>query len=87
MKKLGQVSPAEMNEIKSLYERRNGLNELAKILTVDNTDLYEKLVKDLGDTSIKYQDWWDRMSQKYGWESKEGGNWQINFDSCEIFLI
>ena len=87
MKKLGQVSPEEMSEIRLLYERRNGLNELAKILTADNADLYEKLVKDLGDTSIKYQDWWDRMSQKYGWESREGGNWQINFDSCEIYLI
>ena len=87
MKKLGQVSPEEMSEIRLLYERRSGLNELAKILTADNADLYEKLVKDLGDTSIKYQDWWDRMSLKYGWESKEGGNWQINFDSCEIYLI
>jgi len=87
MKKLGQVSLEEMSEIKSLYERRNGLNELAKILTADNTYLYEKLVKDLGDTSIKYQDWWDRMSQKYGWESRDGGNWQINFENCEIFLL
>ena len=86
MKKIGTVSPDEMKEIKALYERRNGLNELAKILTADNVELYEKLVKDLGETSLKYQDWWDRMSAKYGWESREGGNWQINFDSCEIYL-
>ena len=76
-----------MNEIKSLYERRNGLNELAKIITIDNADLYEKLVKDLGETSLKYQDWWDRMAQKYNWEHYDGGNWQINFDTCEVFLI
>ncbi|MBO5632792.1 MAG: CXXX repeat peptide modification system protein [Aeriscardovia sp.] len=86
MKKIGTVSPDEMKEIKALYERRNGLNELAKILTADNVELYEKLVKDLGETSLKYQDWWDRMSAKYGWESREGGNWQINFDTCEIYL-
>lgn len=86
MKKIGTVSPNEMKEIKALYERRNGLNELAKILTADNVELYEKLVKDLGETSLKYQDWWDRMSAKYGWESREGGNWQINFDTCEIYL-
>lgn len=86
MKKIGTVSPDEMKEIKALYERRNGLNELAKILTADNVELYEKLVKDLGETSLKYQDWWDHMSAKYGWESREGGNWQINFDTCEIYL-
>lgn len=86
MKKIGKVSFEEMKEIKALHERRNGLNELARILTADKAELYEKLVKDLGETSIRYQNWWDRMSTKYGWESREGGNWQINFDTCEVYL-
>ena len=51
MKKLvGQVTEAERDEIQRLFERRNGLNELARILTADNAELYEKLIKDLGDT-------------------------------------
>lgn len=88
MKKLvGQVTPEERNEIQTLYERRNGLNELAKILTADNVELYEKLVKDLGETGTKFQNWWDRMAQKYKWESVQGGNWEINFETCEIFLV
>jgi CXXX repeat modification system protein len=88
MKKLvGQVTPEEKNEIQALFERRNGLNELAKILTADNSDLYEKLVKDLGETGAKFQNWWDRMSQKYQWESAPNGNWEINFETCEIFLV
>jgi CXXX repeat modification system protein len=88
MKKLvGQVTPEERNEIQTLFERRNGLNELAKILTADNAELYDKLVKDLGETSTKFQNWWDRMADKYQWESFEGGNWEINFDTCEIFLV
>ena len=88
MKKLvGQVTPEERNEIQTLFERRNGLNELAKILTADNAELYDKLVKDLGETSTKFQNWWDRMVDKYQWESVEGGNWEINFDTCEIFLV
>ncbi len=87
MKKLvGQVTPEEKNEIQQLFERRNGLNELAKILTADNVELYEKLVKDMGETGSKFQNWWDRMSAKYKWESTENGNWEINFDTCEIFL-
>lgn len=85
-KKVGQVTPEEKSEIQALFERRNGLNELAKIVTADNTELYEKLVKDLGETSTKFQAWWNRMAEKYNWESVEGGNWEINFETCEIFL-
>lgn len=88
MKKLvGKVTEKEKNEILSLFERRNGLNELAQIITVDNEGLYEKLVKDMGDTSLKFQKWWDDMAVKYQWESHEEGNWEINFDTCEIYLI
>ena len=81
------MTAEEKNEIQTLFERRNGLNELAKILTADNADLYEKLVKDMGETGSKFQDWWNRMADKYQWESVEGGNWEINFDTCEILLV
>lgn len=88
MKKVvGQVSELEKREIQILFERRNGLNELAKILTADNTELYERLIKDLGETNIKFQKWWNQMSEKYQWESIDGGNWEIDFDTCEIYLI
>lgn len=86
-KLVGQVTPEERAEIQALHERRNGLNELAKILTADNSELYEKLVKDMGETGTKFQNWWDRMAEKYKWESAEGGNWEINFETCEIMLI
>ncbi|MBR6141590.1 MAG: CXXX repeat peptide modification system protein [Bacteroidaceae bacterium] len=86
-KTVGQVTPEERAEIQTLFERRNGLNELAKILTADNAELYEKLVKDMGETGRKFQNWWDRMAEKYKWESAEGGNWEINFDTCEILLV
>ena len=81
------MTPEERNEIQTLFERRNGLNELANILTSDNEELYEKLVKDLGDTGIKFQHWWDRMAEKYQWESAENSSWEINFDTCEIYLV
>lgn len=86
-KVIGQVTAEERNEIQGLFERRNGLNELAGILTADNAELYEKLVKDLGETGTRFQNWWDRMADKYRWESAEDGNWEINFDTCEISLI
>ena len=86
-KLVGQVTPEERTEIQTLFERRNGLNELAKILTADNADLYEKLVKDLGETGTKFNSLWDRMAAKYHWESADGGSWEINFETCEIFLV
>jgi CXXX repeat modification system protein len=87
MKKLvGQVSSEEKNEILALFERRNGLTELVKIAGNDNA-LYEKMVADMGATSVKFQSWWDKMAAKYQWESVEDGHWEINFDTCEIFLV
>jgi len=86
-KMVGLVTPEERSEIQMLFERRNGLNELAKILTADNSELYEKLVKDMGETGTKFQGWWNRMAEKYHWESAPDGNWEINFDTCEIYLV
>lgn len=81
------MTAEERDEIQRLFERRNGLNELAKILTPDNSELYERLVTDMGDTSTKFQQWWDNMYQKYGWENSEDGNWEIDFNDCAIYLV
>ena len=83
---LGQVTPEERAEIQALFERKNGLTELARIVDASNQELYEKLVKDMGETGTKFQNWWDTMAQKYNWERSPNGNWEINFDTCEIFL-
>ena len=82
-----ETEPEEKNEIQYLFERRNGLSELAKILTPDNDTLYEKLVKDMGETGSKFQNWWDTMAKKYQWESTPNGNWEIDFDTCDIYLV
>lgn len=85
-KEIGRVSEKERDEIKDLFDRRNGLAELAKILTVDNGDLYERLVRDLAETSQKFNQWWDDMAAKYSWETIENGHWEIDFDDCIIYL-
>lgn len=86
-KELGTVTETERDEIQSLFERRNGLSELAKILTADNIELYEHLVKDMAETTSKFQNWWDTMSDKYQWESDENGHWEIDFNDCTIYLV
>lgn len=87
MKKIvGSVTEQEKQEIQKLFERRNGLTELAKIITADNDALYQKLVKDMGETTTLFQQWWDRMYEKYQWERSENGSWEINFQTNEISL-
>ncbi len=86
-KEVGSVTEQERDEIQSLFERRNGLNELAKILTADNSELYERLLTDLSDTAFKFQSWWDAMINKYHWESADNGNWEIDFNDCTIYLV
>ena len=86
-KKVGQVTLDERDEIQTLFERRNGLAELAKILTADNADLYEKLVKDMAETQSKFQGWWDSMAKQHQWESRENGHWEIDFETCDIYLV
>lgn len=83
---VGQVTEEEKNEIQKLFERRNGLNELATIITADNEELYEKLVADMGKTSILFESWWQRMAEKYRWKSSETGHWEIDFSTNEIHL-
>lgn len=85
-KRVGQVTVEEKNQIQQLFERKNGLTELSKVLTADNAELYERLVKDMGETSSKFQRWWNDMAAKYQWEGADNGNWEINFETCEIFL-
>ncbi len=86
-KEVGRVTEQERDEIQQLFERRNGLTELAKILTADNVELYERLIKDMGETSTKFQQWWNRMGEKYQWESTDNGNWEIDFNDCTIYLV
>ena len=86
-KKVGVVTAEERDEIQKLFRRHSGLADLAKIVTADNDELYENVVNDLGDTNTRFQDWWNKKGEKYNWESAENGRWQINFDTCEIYLV
>ena len=89
---VGKVTPAERDEIKALFERKNGLTELFRsLLNVDPAELeasglYDRLVKDMGEVSTRFQQWWDEKSRQHQWTSAKGGQWQIDFETCEVFL-
>ena len=89
---IGKVTPGERDEISALFERKNGLTELIKALAEDDDDLlknsyfYEKIITDLGQTTTRHQEWWDRLAKHYAWESAPGCVWEIDFETCRIFL-
>lgn len=83
---VGKVTISERDEIQSLFGRKTGLIELAKTLSNDDA-LYQKVISDLGETSTQFQQWWDKMYEKYLWEQVSGYSWQIDFNTCEIFIV
>lgn len=91
--KVGQVTPEERDEIKTIYERKNGITELFRSLVnvdpaeLEKSSLYDRLVKDMGDISTRFQNWWDDKSKKYNWDNKAGYKWQIDFTSRDIFIV
>jgi len=83
---VGKVTEAERDEIKYLFERKNGLNELFKSLNDPSHPLYNKIVQDMGETATKFQNWWDEKSTGYKWKGAKDHHWEINFNTCEILL-
>jgi len=84
---VGRVSPEEGNQILKLFERKNGLYELMKIIDISNERLYDKLVEDMGRTTTQFQKWWDDMAIKYQWETVQNGTWEIDFRTFDIYLV
>jgi CXXX repeat modification system protein len=90
--KVGMVTDEEKEQVLKLYERRIALKEL--LMTVNNPgmshekteQLYEKIVADTGRTSVIFDKWWRDMAKKYMWESAPNGQWNIDFDTNEIYL-
>lgn len=91
-KLVGKVTTRERDEIQGLFERKNGLTELIHSLAasgdelIENSHFYEKIIADLGRTTTKHQQWWDQRARQYQWENIAGCVWEIDFDSCNIFI-
>ena len=89
---VGKVTPQERDEILALYERKNGLNELIRSMAeaddeaLKNSYFYEKVIADMGKTITSFQQWWVRREKQYQWENISGYEWEIDFESCQIFL-
>lgn len=85
MKKVvGIVTEDEKLAIMKIYRHQQSLQELLQILQKDDV-LYNEATKDLEETNINYQVWWNNSYEKYQWEKGES-NWRIIFESNEIVI-
>ena len=92
-KMVGKVSEHEKDGIMSLFERMHGIEELQN--TFDNdflspeqkVEMQLKMDTEYKKASIDSQNWWDTMYEKYKWKSIDGHIWNIDFNTCEIYLI
>lgn len=88
-KVVGKISVIEKDELLKHFQRKNALLELSKSLNLESPDkkeLYEKIVSDLGDANFNIEQWWKVKGQEYAWEARQGGQWMIDFNSCEIIV-
>lgn len=90
---VGRVTDSEKDEIRRLFDRKMALNELLPALRNDlltdiqKDELYERIISDVAETSNRFNTWWHDKSVKYNWKKVEEGNWHIDFETNEIFLV
>jgi len=89
---VGKVTEEEKKEILIFFERKLGIEELTATLesdlfTLDKKEsMQDKMISELGKVKLNMQAWWDKMYAKYKWKSVEGYKWNIDFQTCEIYL-
>ncbi len=81
VKEIWKLNDEEFKEIEDLFEKKIALENLTKIVDADNEKLYDKLIKDYGNTVHRFNSWWNIMGKKYNWEGK---NWWLDFETKKI---
>lgn len=78
------LSDEEINEITDLYEKKLALENLVKIVDINNKELYTKLIGDYGKCTASFENWWVKMSTIYHWE---GSKWSVDFENKRVLLV
>jgi CXXX repeat modification system protein len=63
------------------------LSTLARmdVATLQSTPLYERVVRDLGETTVAYETWWARTATHHRWRrERPDQTWHIDFETCEV---
>lgn len=86
MKKVGDVTEEEKEEIYDMFEKYNALCNLKNIIS-SHDEMYSKLVFELEKIEKEQNIWWKKKQKKYNWELQNEREWMIDFSSNEIYLV
>jgi len=86
IKKVGTVEFEEAEAMYKIFMRKKALEELEIISDQLTEELKSKLKKEIESTTLRFNDWWSKMSLKYNFENQDMCQWEIDFDTYEIFL-
>lgn len=90
---VGHVTEEEKQIIEKLFERKLALGELMQTIcspsfAIEEKDnAYERIVNDMGKTTLEFNAWWDDKASKYKWKSCANRHWHIDFATNEIFIL
>lgn len=88
MKKIvGQITAEECQAIQALFNRRNALSDVSKVINASNDALYQRLIADIAENEKNFHEWWAATAEKYQWELTETGHWEIDFATYHIYLV
>ena len=93
-KLVGRVTPEQRDEIRALFERWDSQKRRFQFffpkenrdLSREIQDIYDDMVISMEYMLLAIAQWWDDRGAEYQWEGRESGRWEINFDTCEVFL-
>ncbi len=91
--KLGNLTLKEKEEILLLLEKKWALQELIDALDSqpysdeEKKILHNRIVTDLEKNQTAYEKWMSGISRKYHWKIDERGQWRIDFNTSEIFIV
>lgn len=79
---LGLVTKEEAQEVEPTIERIAGLEEL--LLIVEDTAMTQQIQDEIKCLKMKCDEWFKRVSSKYGWTLEDNGEWEINVMNREV---
>ena len=88
MKKHKEISilREEVEEIKRLFFIKEGALELTKNLANDNSSVGDLLLEELGRKIVEFNEYGNRLVNKYGIEDQNPISWHVDFQKGTILI-
>ncbi len=89
---IGTVTEEERNDMRELYEKKMGLDDLPRslesvVLSQETKKIiYEKIMIESQKIKTDAQAWLNKMYEKYHWKKEEVKDWHVNFETGELFF-